>query len=93
VDLSAEGAAAEEVGTIEEELRRFNPQLLERPRILVGTKLDAVREERRRDLESAAADRGLGFLAISAVGHDGVDRLVGEVAGLLRREATAEEEE
>ena len=83
VDLSAfEGSAAEDLATVERELGAFDPTLLERQRIVVGSKLDAARDERRRELAAAVAERGLDYLAISAATGAGVDGLVG---ALVRR--------
>ncbi len=52
VDLaSPEGSAASAAGdlaTVERELTAFNPELMERPRLIVGSKLDAALPERRR---------------------------------------------
>jgi GTP-binding protein len=93
VDLAAEGSAVEEIEAIEHELREFNADLLLRPRLLVGTKLDAAGPDRRAELERAAAERGLDFLTISSVTREGVDRLVGRVSGLLSAEVVREGEE
>jgi GTPase len=89
VDLSGEEDVRAAVETIEGELRRFDPDLLARPRLLVGTKLDAARSERRSELEAVAAERGLPGLEISAVRHEGIDRLLGEVRRLLTGEEAA----
>ena len=83
VDLAAEGSAGEEIATVERELARFSAELTQRPRLLVGTKLDAATPERRAELARAAEQRGLERLEISSVTREGVDRLVGRLAGLL----------
>ncbi len=92
VDLSAAGSAVEEIEAIEHELRQFNAELLLRPRLLVGTKLDSADPERALELERAALERGLEHLEISSVTRDGVDRLVGQVSRLLA-EPSGEQEE
>ena len=75
VDLSAfEGSAAADLETVERELGAFDPELLARDRIVVGSKLDAARPERRAELRSAAESRGLAYLEISAATGEGVDR-------------------
>ncbi|MGD2115901.1 MAG: GTPase ObgE [Acidobacteriota bacterium] len=93
VDLSAEGDAAEDLAIIEAELEAFDPDLLRRDRLLVGSKVDAVREERRERLRAAARERSLEYLEVSAVAGEGVDRLVGEIgrrlAELRERERAA----
>lgn len=83
MDESAETTAAHDLAVIERELEAFNPALLERPRILVGSKLDSALEGRRRDLVAAAAERGLPYREISAATHQGVEALVLEIEHLL----------
>ncbi len=81
VDLSAEGDdAAADLEVVERELGAFSPELLQRERILVGSKLDAARPERQASLRRAAADRGLRYCEISAVVGEGVPRLVEAIA-------------
>ncbi len=92
VDLSSgEHDAGSDLATVEAELVAFNEQLLERPRIIVGSKLDAVDPERRRDLTAAAAERGLPYREVSAATHEGLEELVAELetklAGLAREAA------
>ncbi|HEX6198876.1 MAG TPA: GTPase ObgE [Thermoanaerobaculia bacterium] len=88
VDLSAldeEGDAGEDLATVERELEAFDPDLLRRPRLVVGSKLDAVREERREELRAAAEERGLPYLEVSAVAGGGLPELVAAVGELLDR--------
>jgi GTP-binding protein len=55
VDLSVfEGSAREDFETVERELEAFDPGLLERQRVVVGSKLDAAREDRRAEISAAA---------------------------------------
>ena len=86
VDLSGldeEGSAVEDLETVEAELEAFNPELMQRPRLLVGSKLDAALPERREELRRAAAERDLPYLEISAATGEGVRQLVGEMARRL----------
>ena len=88
-DVGSEGTpdvlgAAEELESIEEELRVFDPTLLSRNRILVGSKADAAVDERRSDLKAAAEARGMAYFEISAVAHQGLDPLLAEIARVLR---------
>jgi GTP-binding protein len=84
VDLSnPEGSALADLATVERELAAFNPELLERPRLIVGSKLDAAQPERRRELSRIAGERGLPYLEISAATGEGVPRLVSELARRL----------
>ncbi len=85
VDLSAavEGSAREDLETVEREMEAFNPDLMRRPRLLVGSKLDAAVPERREELRRAAGERELPYLEISAATNEGVRSLVGELARRL----------
>jgi GTP-binding protein len=84
VDLAAlEGSARDDFEIVERELGAFDASLLERERIVVGTKLDAAREERRQELAAVAAERGLAHFEISAAAQQGIDALVRHVGGRL----------
>jgi GTP-binding protein len=84
VDLAAfEGEATEDLVTTERELEAFDPTLMDRQRVIVGTKLDAVREERREGLRQAAEQRGLAYVEVSSVNGQGVPELVIELRRLL----------
>jgi GTP-binding protein len=85
VDLAAaEDDAGADLATVEGELEAYDPELLERPRLVVGSKLDAARGERRRSLAAAAAARRLDHLEISAVTGEGVAELVDDLFRRLR---------
>ncbi len=86
VDLSADGDAADDLATVEREVEVFDPDLLRRTRLVVGSKLDAVREERRELLREAARERGLEVLEVSAVSGTGLEALVGEIGRRLDAE-------
>jgi GTP-binding protein len=86
VDLSHfEGSAAADLAVVEHELGAFNPELMTRPRLIVGSKLDSAIPERREELRQAAAERGLPYLEISAATHEGIAPLVAEMARRLRQ--------
>ena len=92
VDLSAgERSAGDELALVERELEAFGAGLVTRPRLVVGSKLDAAVATRREELRLAAAERGLPHFEISAVTHEGLDGLVSVLTRTLRtdgREAT-----
>ena len=99
MDVGAEGTAAprtaeQELVEIEDELRAFDASLLERSRLVVGTKVASAVDERRESLRAAAEARGLDYLEISAVIHEGLEPLKIKIAALLKeakqREAEAE---
>ncbi|MEA2693002.1 MAG: GTPase [Acidobacteriota bacterium] len=90
VDLSnPEGSAAVDLETVERELETFDPGLVRRPRLVVGSKLDSALPERREELRAAAEARSLPYLEISSATHEGVDRLVTELTQRLRAEKKA----
>ena len=85
VDLAAEGDAAEDLATVEGELAAFDRSLMARPRLVVGSKLDAARDERREALRQAAADRLLPYHEISSQTGVGVRSLTAAVRRELAR--------
>ena len=93
VDLSAfEGSAAEELGIVEKELAGHSEDLPLRPRLIIGSKVDSARDERRDELRAAAEEMGLPYWEISSVTRNGVDELMRELARRLAEidEATTE---
>jgi GTP-binding protein len=86
VDLSSpEGSATGDLTTVEHELAEFNPELLERPRLIVGSKLDAALPERREELRRAAAERSLPYREISSATHEGIPGLISDLSRRLRK--------
>ncbi len=83
VDLSADGSAAADLAVVEHELAAFDPELLARPRLVLGSKADAARAERREELAQEAGRRGLPYREVSAATHAGIDELVRDLEGLL----------
>lgn len=70
--------------TVNHELRSYNPELANRPQIVVATKIDALDEpERLESLKQQAAAEGLPFFAISSVTNKGTKELVAAIAARL----------
>ncbi|MEJ2085437.1 MAG: 50S ribosome-binding GTPase, partial [Acidobacteriota bacterium] len=87
VDLSDVSSEVEsDLTMVEKELAAFDPKLLQRGRVIVGSKLDAATEERRRRLEQVAKTRGLPYFEISSVAGEGLVELLDTVVALLSRE-------
>ncbi len=85
VDLSnPEGDAAADLVTVERELAAFKEELMERPRLIVGSKLDSALPERREELRQAAKERGLFHMEISSATNEGIHTLIAELARRLR---------
>ena len=71
---------------IEGELGAFSEKLLEKPMIVVATKLDATTDKAKLDeLKKFCQERGLEFHAISAAAGEGVKELVRGIADELER--------
>jgi GTP-binding protein len=86
VDLSGatgDTSATADLETVERELAAFNPGLMQRARLIVGSKLDAATDERREELRRAAAERGLSYLEISAATGEGVPQLIRDMSRRL----------
>src|SRR3984957_17695606 len=66
------------------ELEAFSPSLIEKPMIVVATKLDATTDRTRlEELQDFCKQRNLAFHSISAVAGDGVKELVRSIADAL----------
>lgn len=86
VDLSSVAGRdpVQDYEQINHELQAYDPQLAERPQIVVGTKIDALDEpERLERLRARARLDGRAFYAISAATNEGVRELVQAVARRL----------
>jgi GTPase len=84
VDLAPDagrGAAAQE-RILLDELGRYRPELLERPRLVVGSKADVV---------GATGPPDTPALVVSAVSGQGIDELLGRLAQLVTEARGAEE--
>jgi len=76
--------AVEDYEIINRELKNYNPELAERPQIVVATKIDALDEpERLESLSQKAKKDGKPFFSISAVTNQGTRELVNFVAKRL----------
>ena len=85
VDLSnPEGDAVADLATVERELAAFNEELMERPRLLVGSKLDSAIPERQEELRRAAQERGLLHMEISSATGEGIPNLIAELSRQLQ---------
>jgi GTP-binding protein len=95
VDVSSASGrdAVGDYEAINRELLAYDPQLAERPQIVVATKIDALDEpERLENLRRRAGEDGRDFYAISSVTNTGVRELVFAVSQTLdaMRESDAE---
>lgn len=86
VDLSVERPGAD-LATLREELRAHDPELMQRRRLVVGTKADLV-----EDADARAAELAPDALAVSAVEGRGIAELVERLRGTVRTAAEEEED-
>jgi GTP-binding protein len=86
VDLSAtEGSAEQDLRTVEQELRAFDAGLMDRPRMLVGSKIDSASQARQSELQAAAEQRRLRYFEISSVTRAGLNEMLAALRDMLRR--------
>jgi GTP-binding protein len=89
VDLApmADRPPAEQEAVLVEELGRYEPQLLERPRLVVGSRADLVEGEADEEAGTGKVDVAM---RISAVTGQGLRELVGSMADAVRAARAAE---
>jgi GTPase len=83
-DASGRPDPVEDFKVINKELESFDPRLLEKPMIVVATKIDVANPEKLKKLTTHAKRRKLEFHAISAVTGQGIDELKWALAKRLR---------
>ncbi len=78
VDLSDETSTPlERLQLIEKELFMYNEKLMEKPRVILGTKTDIVSDaEREEELKRFCFERGDSYVRISAAAHKGLTPLL-----------------
>lgn len=69
--------------TINEELRKFDPELAARPMIVAGNKCDLATDEQLEAFAAAMKERGYAYYPMMAPISHGTDELVKACAGLL----------
>ncbi len=68
---------------INEELRKFNPELAERPMVVAGNKCDLCDDEQVEDFRKFVEDQGYAFFPIMAAIRYDVDPLLNKVTEML----------
>lgn len=84
VDLSANETPEEDAAVIARELELYSPALAQKPRIVVGSKLDSEVPGNSDKLREYAEKHGYPYHAISAVVGEGVKDLVRMLARIVR---------
>ncbi len=88
LDLSHEGAEdpAQAYAIIRRELELFDPDLVNKPERVVGTKLDAADPERVERFKAFVREKGFPELAISSQTGEGMARLMEELSRVLKED-------
>jgi len=81
--------------TVNEELRKYNPELMEREMVAVATKIDSLDpdtgEERLQAFREHCRDKGYKLFEVSSATHDGVNRMLDYVSLKLEEMKALEE--
>ena len=75
----------EDFRIINEELRKFNPELAERPMIVAGNKCDLATDEQIASFRQFVEEQGYAFFPIMAPIHEGVDALLDKISEELSK--------
>ena len=75
----------EDFVTINNELRKFNPELAEREMLVAGNKCDMATDEQIDDFRKFVEDQGYSFFPIMAEIHYGVDELMNKTLETLSK--------
>ena len=75
----------EDFVTINEELRKFNPELAERKMLVAGNKCDMATDEQIEDFRKFVEEQGYDFFPIMAEIHYGVDELLNKILETLSK--------
>ncbi|HKO58304.1 MAG TPA: GTPase ObgE [Thermoanaerobaculia bacterium] len=87
VDLSTDEHPDQDAEVIARELELYSATLAQKPRIVVGSKLDSAIEGNSKKLRAYAEKHGFAYHEISAVVGDGVRELVRMLARVVRQHA------
>ncbi len=84
-DPAGAGPLIERLDMLDAEMRRYNPELADKPRLAAVSKLDLTEvRDVVDDVRDQLAGRGISCLAFSAVSGENLDKLVGAIAERLR---------
>ena len=75
----------EDFKIINEELKKFNPEIAKRPMVVAGNKCDMAADEQIEDFRKYVEGEGYSFFPIMAAIRQGVDPLLDKILELLSR--------
>ena len=75
----------EDFQIINRELKKFNPELAERPMLVAGNKCDLAEEEQIREFRDFVEKQGYEFFEMMAAIREGVDPLLNKISELLSK--------
>lgn len=75
----------EDFKAINDELRKFNPELAERPMVVAGNKCDMATDEQIADFKAYVKEQGYEFFPIMAAIRYGVDPLLNKIREMLSK--------
>ncbi|MBE6753596.1 MAG: GTPase ObgE [Ruminococcaceae bacterium] len=73
----------EDFDTINRELEKFNPQMMERPMIVAGNKIDLADDEQQARFEQFCKERGYAYYPMMAAINVGVEPMLERITELL----------
>jgi GTP-binding protein len=85
VDVSESGPEdpTQAVAAVNEELRLYSRSILDKPQVIVATKLDAAEGTRLQELDDFCARQGVRYCRISSVTGEGIEELKKALAKLV----------
>lgn len=86
IDLASTDGVADQIAVLRRELELYDPTLVGRQALLVGTKCDALSDPgRRAQLTALAGQLALPWAIISAVTGEGIEGMLEQVFALVRK--------
>ncbi|MDQ7056483.1 MAG: GTPase ObgE [Persephonella sp.] len=88
IDISdfAEREPVEAFNIINDEMEKYSPQLLEKPQLVVGNKIDLLSDRKKIEgLKKYFEEKGFRFVPVSLVTLEGIDTLKKEIISLYEK--------
>ncbi len=86
IDLSMDDIKPDKAFEIlKEEIKKYNPKILEKPKIIVGNKIDLLAEDEVKNWEKYFSSIGLKFIPISALHKINIEELKKAIAEEIKK--------